>query len=120
MAELRDLYAAALGHDVSATNLKRVLLRRGVLEPTGERRPPGTTGGRPAELYRFRDADASRSPTSSQCCARLHDARFLKCRAGSRTAARVRSRRSKRSRTDRDRAETGIVRSRTPRTGGAR
>jgi len=54
MAELRDLYAAALGHDVSATNLKRVLLRRGVLEPTGDHRPPGRSGGRPAELYRFR------------------------------------------------------------------
>jgi ADP-ribose pyrophosphatase YjhB (NUDIX family) len=54
MAELRDLYAAALGHEVSATNLKRVLLRRGVLEPTGERRRPGRSGGRPAEVYRFR------------------------------------------------------------------
>jgi ADP-ribose pyrophosphatase YjhB (NUDIX family) len=54
IAELRDLYAAALGHDVSATNLKRVLLRRGVLEPTGDRRAPGPTGGRPAEVYRFR------------------------------------------------------------------
>jgi 8-oxo-dGTP diphosphatase len=53
MAELRDLYTAALGHDVSATNLKRVLLRRGVLEPTGERRRPGPSGGRPAEVYRF-------------------------------------------------------------------
>jgi ADP-ribose pyrophosphatase YjhB (NUDIX family) len=53
MAELRDLYAAALGHDVSPTNLKRVLLRRGVLEATGDRRPPGRAGGRPAELYRF-------------------------------------------------------------------
>lgn len=53
MAELRDLYAAALGHEVSATNLKRVLLRRGVLEPTGEHRRPGPSGGRPAEVYRF-------------------------------------------------------------------
>jgi ADP-ribose pyrophosphatase YjhB (NUDIX family) len=54
MAELRDLYTTALGHDVSATNLKRVLLRRGVLVPIGDRRPPGRSGGRPAELYRFR------------------------------------------------------------------
>ena len=54
VSELRDLYVAALGHDVSATNLQRILLRRGVLEPTGERRPPGRVGGRPAELYRFR------------------------------------------------------------------
>ena len=53
LSELRDLYAAALGHEVSATNLKRVLLRRGVLEPTGSRREPGRAGGRPAEVYRF-------------------------------------------------------------------
>lgn len=54
LSELRNLYAAALGHDVSATNLKRVLLRRNVLEATGSRREPGRTGGRPAEVYRFR------------------------------------------------------------------
>jgi 8-oxo-dGTP diphosphatase len=54
LSELRGLYAAALGHDVSATNLKRVLLRREVLEPTGARREPGRSGGRPAEVYRFR------------------------------------------------------------------
>lgn len=54
LSELREIYAAALGHDVSATNLKRVLLRRDVLEATGARREPGRAGGRPAELYRFR------------------------------------------------------------------
>jgi 8-oxo-dGTP diphosphatase len=54
VSELRDLYAAALGHDVSATNLQRVLVRRGVLEATGKRRPPGPSGGRPASLFRFR------------------------------------------------------------------
>ena len=43
ISELRELYVAALGHEVSATNLQRVLLRRGVLEPTGERREPGRT-----------------------------------------------------------------------------
>jgi ADP-ribose pyrophosphatase YjhB (NUDIX family) len=53
LSELRDIYAAALGHDLSATNLQRVLLRRGVLEPTGKRREPGRTGGRPAALFRF-------------------------------------------------------------------
>jgi 8-oxo-dGTP diphosphatase len=53
LSELRDLYAAALGHDVSATNLQRVLVRRGVLEPTGKRRESGRSGGRPAELFRF-------------------------------------------------------------------
>nr|MBA2463297.1 NUDIX hydrolase [Actinomycetota bacterium] len=54
LPELRDLYVAALGHEVSATNLKRVLLRRDVLEPAGGRRDPGRAGGRPAALYRFR------------------------------------------------------------------
>ena len=53
LSELRDIYAAALGHDVSATNLQRVLVRRGVLEPTGKRREPGRAGGRPAALFRF-------------------------------------------------------------------
>jgi 8-oxo-dGTP diphosphatase len=53
LSELRDIYAAALGHDVSATNLQRVLVRRGVLESTGERREPGRAGGRPASLFRF-------------------------------------------------------------------
>ena len=54
LSELRTIYAAALGHEVSATNLKRVLLRRDVLEATGARREPGRSGGRPAEVYRFR------------------------------------------------------------------
>ena len=54
LSELRALYAAALGHDVSTTNLQRVLLRRGLLEETGERRAPGRSGGRPASVYRFR------------------------------------------------------------------
>src|SRR5918993_1993847 len=53
ISELRTVYRAALGHDVSATNLQRVLLRRGVLEPTGESRAPGRAGGRPAALFRF-------------------------------------------------------------------
>ena len=54
LSELRSLYTAALGHDVSTTNLQRVLLRRGLLEETGERRLPGRAGGRPASVYRFR------------------------------------------------------------------
>jgi ADP-ribose pyrophosphatase YjhB (NUDIX family) len=53
ISELRDIYAAALGHPVSATNLQRVLLRRRVLGATGGRRSPGRSGGRPAALYRF-------------------------------------------------------------------
>ena len=53
IAELRDIYVAALGYEVTATNLQRVLLRRGVLEATGEMAHPGRAGGRPAMLYRF-------------------------------------------------------------------
>jgi ADP-ribose pyrophosphatase YjhB (NUDIX family) len=53
VSALRDLYVAALGHPVSATNLQRVLTRRGVLEATGEVAPPGPAGGRPAAVFRF-------------------------------------------------------------------
>ena len=55
LAELRDVYEASLGYEVSATNLKRVLLRRGAIESVGRRRAHGPAGGRPAELYRFRE-----------------------------------------------------------------
>ena len=51
LAELRDVYEAALGYEVSATNLKRVLLRRGAIEPVGKRRTHGPAGGRPAGVY---------------------------------------------------------------------
>jgi ADP-ribose pyrophosphatase YjhB (NUDIX family) len=54
IAELRDLYSAALGYEVSPTNLQRVLLRRGALEQTGERREAGPAGGRPPAVFRFR------------------------------------------------------------------
>jgi ADP-ribose pyrophosphatase YjhB (NUDIX family) len=53
VSALRELYSAALGHRVSATNLQRVLTRRGVLVPTGTTAPPGPVGGRPAALFRF-------------------------------------------------------------------
>jgi 8-oxo-dGTP diphosphatase len=53
IAELREIYVAALGYEVTATNLQRVLLRRGVLEPTGEHTASGRAGGRPAMVYRF-------------------------------------------------------------------
>lgn len=53
LGELRDLYVAALGHDVSPTNLRRVLERRGAIVPTGDRRASGRSGGRPAEVFRF-------------------------------------------------------------------
>jgi ADP-ribose pyrophosphatase YjhB (NUDIX family) len=54
ISELRDLYAAALGHRVTATNLERVLVRRDVLVPLDRRRAAGTAGGRPAREFRFR------------------------------------------------------------------
>jgi 8-oxo-dGTP diphosphatase len=54
ISELREIYVAALGHDVSATNLQRVLVRRRVLERADGRRAPGRAGGRPAALFRFR------------------------------------------------------------------
>jgi hypothetical protein len=55
ISELARYYRAALGHDVSPTNLQRILLRRGQIEPTGKAAPPGRSGGRPAALFRFRD-----------------------------------------------------------------
>jgi len=53
IAQLRDIYAASLGHPVSATNLQRILTRRGVIEPTTAAARPTSLGGRPATLYRF-------------------------------------------------------------------
>jgi ADP-ribose pyrophosphatase YjhB (NUDIX family) len=53
IAQLRGVYRAVLGHDVSATNLQRVLQRRGQLESTGRTAPAGGSGGRPAALFRF-------------------------------------------------------------------
>jgi 8-oxo-dGTP diphosphatase len=53
ISALRELYSAALGYRVAATNLQRVLSRRGLLEPSGETAPPGPSGGRPAALFRF-------------------------------------------------------------------
>jgi ADP-ribose pyrophosphatase YjhB (NUDIX family) len=53
IAQLRDIYAASVGHPVSATNLQRVLIRRGVIEATSAAARPTSVGGRPATLYRF-------------------------------------------------------------------
>jgi ADP-ribose pyrophosphatase YjhB (NUDIX family) len=53
LSELANRYSAALGYKVSSTNLKRVLLRRGVLVATGETAPATSKGGRPAAVYRF-------------------------------------------------------------------
>lgn len=53
LATLRDIYAAALGYELSVTNLQRVLTRRGQLEPVGTLVPSTSRGGRPARVYRF-------------------------------------------------------------------
>ncbi|MGC5164661.1 NUDIX hydrolase [Rhodococcus sp. 105337] len=56
MSTLRDIYCAALGYQVDATNLQRVLARRRVLTATGNTAPPGPAGGRPPALYRFTES----------------------------------------------------------------
>ncbi|MFL6070455.1 MAG: NUDIX hydrolase, partial [Actinomycetes bacterium] len=53
-SELQAVYQAALGHDVDATNLRRILVRREQIEETGSTASPGRHGGRPAAQYRFR------------------------------------------------------------------
>ncbi|GAA0520376.1 NUDIX hydrolase [Saccharopolyspora subtropica] len=57
ISELRRIYSAALGYQVAATNLQRVLSRRGVLEPTGRTVPAGPSGGRPPALFQFTSRD---------------------------------------------------------------
>jgi ADP-ribose pyrophosphatase YjhB (NUDIX family) len=53
IAQLRDIYAASIGHPISATNLQRILTRRGVIEATQAAARPTALGGRPATLYQF-------------------------------------------------------------------
>ncbi|OBK12539.1 NUDIX hydrolase [Mycobacterium asiaticum] len=56
LSTLRDIYGAALGYQVDATNLQRVLVRRKVITQTGTIAQSGRSGGRPAALYRFTDS----------------------------------------------------------------
>lgn len=56
IAELSAIYAAALGYDVSPTNLRHITLRRSLLHPTGDVSGSGRSGGRPAAKFRFREA----------------------------------------------------------------
>ncbi|BBZ44455.1 NUDIX hydrolase [Mycobacterium parmense] len=56
LSTLRDIYGAALGYQVDATNLQRVLVRRGVIRQTGTIAQSGRSGGRPAALYHFTDS----------------------------------------------------------------
>jgi 8-oxo-dGTP diphosphatase len=53
ISELRNLFSAALGYEVDATNLARILTRRHVIEATERTAAPGKAGGRPAGVYRF-------------------------------------------------------------------
>jgi ADP-ribose pyrophosphatase YjhB (NUDIX family) len=55
IATLRGIVSAALGYQVGATNLTRVMTRRDVIVNTGRTAPASTAGGRPAAIYRFRD-----------------------------------------------------------------
>jgi 8-oxo-dGTP diphosphatase len=56
LSTLRDIYGAALDYQVDATNLQRVLVRRGVITQTGTIAQSGRSGGRPAALYHFTDS----------------------------------------------------------------
>jgi 8-oxo-dGTP diphosphatase len=53
LAELRNVYEAVWNVRFDAANFrKRVLAEDGWVVPTGKRARPGSTGGKPAELYR--------------------------------------------------------------------
>ena len=53
MAELRAVYEAIWGVQLDAANFRRSLVGEGGwVIPTGRTAPPGSNGGRPAELYR--------------------------------------------------------------------
>ncbi|MEB3030740.1 NUDIX hydrolase [[Mycobacterium] nativiensis] len=56
LSTLRDIYSVVLGHQVDATNLQRVLVRRGVITRTGTTARSGRSGGRPAARYRFTES----------------------------------------------------------------
>jgi 8-oxo-dGTP diphosphatase len=56
LSTLRDIYSAALDYQVDATNLQRVLARRGVITRTGTTAQSGRSGGRPAALYKFTES----------------------------------------------------------------
>jgi 8-oxo-dGTP diphosphatase len=53
MAELRTVYEAIWGVQLDAANFRRsIVAEDGWVIPTGRRARPGSSGGRPAELYR--------------------------------------------------------------------
>jgi 8-oxo-dGTP diphosphatase len=53
ISTLRRLYSAALGYQVDATNLQRVLSRRALLHRVGRTVSAGPSGGRPPALFEF-------------------------------------------------------------------
>jgi len=57
ISTLRDIYSVVLGYSVDATNLQRVLVRRGVITRTGTTARSGRSGGRPAARYRFTESE---------------------------------------------------------------
>ena len=60
VAQLRDIYAASAGHPVSATNLQRVLTRRGVIEATAAAARPTPMGGKACRRLPVRGPDPGR------------------------------------------------------------
>src|SRR5205823_4972824 len=53
LAELRSVYEAVWGVQLDSANFRRsVLAEDGWVIPTGRRAQPGSSGGKPAELYR--------------------------------------------------------------------
>jgi 8-oxo-dGTP diphosphatase len=53
LAELRAVYEDVWGVHLDAANFRRALLAEsGWVTPTGRHAPPGSTGGKPAELFR--------------------------------------------------------------------
>ncbi len=71
LAELRTVYEAVWGVQLDAANFRRsILAEEGWVIPTGRRARPGSTGGKPAELYRagrmWRHGGPIRYPDSSE------------------------------------------------------
>lgn len=63
MAELRSVYEAIWGVQLDAANFRRsILAEDGFVVPTGRRSRPGSSGGRPAELFRAGRAWTHGSP----------------------------------------------------------
>jgi len=64
LSELRSVYEAGWETRLDPGNFRRKMLlaNEGLMEPTGETRPPGPEGGKPAEVYRASGVDYLASP----------------------------------------------------------